>query len=293
MSTNSSTSTNASTEKDGAKRLTSDNNVLESSRDGARINDEDSNEASQKSDRNAEANSKQQRLLHFHRLNQEFLTKQQQSFQHKQSQGNPYTRDEETRLLHKKIDALEEQVQHLSHELRVTQDAHQVQRDQSLSEMELLCSELDRQKSRHDQIVESFRKRLIESETARIKMQDQLSAYMEKDIQREKDFKDTWKQATTRVKDDTKWVDEQMDIWKDSMEEHQKRLAEAKLRGRIDAELGGKEKLALSNTQGGGQTAVAGQGRRLLWSGSGDDACDNDSEDTDEEEMRMYGMILH
>jgi hypothetical protein len=279
-------------------------------------NDEDLNKTSQESFHDMEADTKQQQILCFRNLNKEFLTKRQQSLQDQQSQGKPYTRDEETQHLHEKIDALQELVQHLSHELRVTQDAHQLDKDQSLSKVELLCSELDRQNSRHAQIVKSFRKRLIESETARMKMQDQLSSYMEKDIQREKVFKDAWKQATTRVIDNTKWVDEQMDIWKESMEEHQKRLVEATLRGKIDAASGGKEKLAPleSNTRGKEQTAARGnrnessncnarnakseneklsQRRRRLWGESGNELGGNDCDDFDEEEMIMYGQVLH
>ena len=297
---------------------------------------EDSDEMPQES--NTEADLKQQRLQHFHDLNQQFLLatqqqgRQQQQIQqkqiqhpqiqqnqckqqHQQSQEKQFNHDEETQHLNQKIDALKDLVQHLSQELRMTQDAHQLNKDQSRSEIELLRSELDRQKSRHDQIVASFRKRLVESETARMKMQDQLSSHMEKDMQREEDLKDRWKQMTTRVLEDKNWVDEQMDYWKESMEEHRKRLGEAKLRGRMDAELegkgrstspepdngGGKKKTARgnihkninSNANNASENEVSSQRRRRLWGGSGggtiDESSDDDDDDTDEEELRMFG----
>jgi len=285
---------------------------------------------------------KQQRLQHFHDLNQQFLLATQQegrqrqqiqqkqiqhpqsqqkqiTLQHEQSQEKQCNHDEEKKHLHQKIDALQELVQHLSQELRTTQDAHQLNKDQSRSEIELLRSELDRHSSRHDQIVASFRKRLVESETARMKMQDQLSSHMEKDAQREEDLKDRWKHMTTRVLEDTKWVDEQMDYWKESMEEYRKRLGQAKLRGKMDAELegkgrstcpwpdngGGKQTVARgnsheisnSNSKSASDNEILSQRRRRMWGGRGggrgDGRSDDDDDDTDEEEMRMYGQILN
>lgn len=275
---------------------------------------------------------KQQRLQHFHNLNQQFLLatqhegrqqqqiqQKQSKLQHEQSQEEQCNHDEEKKHLHQKIDALKELVQQLSQELRTTQDAHQLNKDQSRSEIELLRSELDRHSSRHDQIVASFRKRLVESETARMKMQDQLSSHMEKDVQREEDLKDRWKHMTTRVLDDTKWVDEQMDYWKESMEEHRKRLGQAKLRGKMDAELEGKGRSTSPGPDNGGGTQTVARGnshessnsnsksasdneilsqRRIrMWGesggGGGDGSIDDDDDDIDEEEMRLYGQILN
>ena len=298
---------------------------------------EDSDEILQES--NTDTDLKKQRLQHFHDLNQQFLLatqpegRQQQQIQQKQiqhpqiqqkqsihqnehSQEKQCNHDEEKKHLHQKIDALKELVHQLSQELRTTQDAHQLNKDQSRSEIELLRTEMDRHSLRHDQIVASFRKRLVESETARMKMQDQLSLHMEKDVLREEDLKDRWKHMTTRVLEDKKWVDEQMDFWKESMEEHRKRLGEAKLRGVMDAELEGKERSTSPGPDngGGGQTAARGnshessnssansasenemsQRRRRMWGGSrggsGDGSSDDDDDDTDEEEMRIYGRI--
>jgi hypothetical protein len=151
-----------------------------------------------------------------------------------------------------------------------------------------------------------------------MKMQDQLSSHVDEDSQREEDLKDRWNQMTTCVLEESKWVDEQMDHWKESMEELRKRLGAAKLSGRMDAELGGRDRSTSPRSITGGDGTKAARNkinqssssdqrrrRRRRWGRSGDGSDDDDdddsdesddsddSDDTDEEEMRMYGQVLN
>lgn len=246
---------------------------------------------------------KQQQLRQFHERNQQFLQAQAQQQQHQlaieqQHQQHQLMIEQEAEMqkLNEQVYLLQEHVRQLSHELRITQDAHQLNKDQSRAEIEMLHTELERQNSRHEQIVSSLRNRLVESEMARMKMQDQLSSRMEEDAQRDEELRGRWKEMTTRVLEDKKWVDEQMDYWKESMEEHRKRLSGAKVRGRLDAALGGGE-------EGGGASAAKGRSppgsprsdaalrrsqQRRLW-GASDPGDESDSESSSEEGHRIFG----
>lgn len=210
--------------KPSAQHLPSDNNYAAGSSGGG-------------------SSEKDRQLQEFHERNQQFLQQAQsnqyqiQSVQQQQQQMQELHRAE-TEQLNMEIHELQEQVQQLSHELRITQDTHALNRDQSRAEIEMLHAELDRQNSRHEQIVSSLRQRLVESELARMKMQDQLSTRVEEDMQRDEELKKQWGSMNTRVLEDKKWVDEQIAYWKESMDEHRKRLSGAKVRGNFDAEIG-------------------------------------------------------
>ena len=181
---------------------------------------------------------------------------------------------------------LQEQVRSLSHELRITQDAHQLNNDQSRAEIELLRTELEHQNIRHEKITSSLRNRLVESETARMKMQDQLSKRVEDDTQREEELKARWKEMIDCVLEDKKWVDEQLTQWKDSQEEHKRRLSEARVRGTLDASVeGGKSSNGRIDTGGDGDNNQSGRkSQRRAWGNDNDD-----SESSDEEMSRMFG----
>ena len=257
--------------------------------------------------------SKERRLHDFHERNQEFLKSpenqqylaplnpepeevansyyldhqsQEEVYHHHLAEAEQLHRAE-TEELHQTIYQLQEQNQQLTHELRITQDSHQINKDQSRAEIEMLHTELDRQNSRHEQIVASLRDRLVESEMARMKMQEQLSNRMDGDAQREEELKTRWEAMAVRVLEDKQWVDEQMTYWKESMEEHRKRLDESKVRGRLDAELDkniGRKQNSSSHSLG---SDLSGRriNQRRLW---GADVEGDDSEE-DEEEARLFG----
>ena len=110
------------------------------------------------------------------------------------------------------IFTLQEQVRALSHELRITQDANELNKTQSRAEIDMLQSEINQQQVRHEKITASLRNRLVESETARMKMQDQLSKRMEEDTLRDEDLKARWKEMTACVLEDKEWMSQQMSI---------------------------------------------------------------------------------
>lgn len=62
----------------------------------------------------------------------------------------------------------------------------------------------------------------------KMKMQDQLSKRMEEDTLRDEDLKARWKEMTSCVLEDKEWMSQQMSYWKESMEEHKRRMAETK-----------------------------------------------------------------
>lgn len=239
-----------------------------------------------------EMDAKQRQLQQFHERNQQFLQSTQSQYQ-QQSQADEEHRAEKQEL-HNEIDQLQEQVVQLTHELSITRDSLQLHKDQSRAELEMLHTELDRQNSRHEQIVGSLRSRLVESEMARMKMQDQLSARIEEDVHREEELKSRWKAMTERVLEDKKWVDEQMDYWKESMEEHKKRLSGAKVRGALDAALGssststamgGKKGLKSSQTSSDSGERNRRVSQRRLWGASEE----GDDDEDDEEANRLFG----
>lgn len=118
------------------------------------------------------------------------------------------------------VSSLKEQVDQLSHELSVTRDALQLTKDQSIAEIHVLRTELDLQNSRHEQIVSKLRTRLVESELARLKLQDQLSTLMEGDVQREEVVKMRCEEISARILDSHKWVVAELNHWKKRNDEH-------------------------------------------------------------------------
>lgn len=287
---------------------------------------------------NNDGDSKQLQLRQFHERNQQFLSKlsqaesqesqyqeeaqqsqyersqtetqqsqyqqsqveSQQSQYQQQSQVETERHQAEAQQYHQEIYSLQEEVRALRHELCITQDTHQMNKDQSRAEITMLHTELERQNSRHELIVASLRNRLVESEMARMKMQDQLSHRMEEDATREDELKSRWKSMTTRVLEDKKWVDEQMNYWKESMEEHRKRLSGAKVRGGLDATLGNGSsppsgsdgKSSTSKTLSKSSGSIDGEemknrrmSQRRLWGAYEE----GEEEEEDEEEVRMFG----
>jgi len=233
--------------------------------------------------------TKEQELAEFHERNQEFLRKA--------AAVEALNQQDETAILNagtmteqQLIFTLQEQVRALSHELRITQDANELNKTQSRAEIDMLQSEINQQQSRHEKITASLRNRLVESETARMKMQDQLSKRMEEDKLRDEDLKARWKEMTACVLEDKEWMSQQMSYWKESMEEHKKRMAQAKdmgiLEAGIDTNNGGEN----NKRRGSGTIESETNNRRLsqrkLW---GDTEKDYETDSDDEEIERMFG----
>lgn len=101
----------------------------------------------------------------------------------------------------------------------------------------MLQSELKNQRIRHEEIVSTLRKRLVESEMARNRMQEQMMQLVEVENKKETAMNARWNEMILKVNEDAKWVDEQMACWKESLEEHEKRMDGAKARGEMNAEL--------------------------------------------------------
>lgn len=118
------------------------------------------------------------------------------------------------------VSSLKEQVDQLSRELSVTRDALQLTKDQSNAEINVLRTELDLQNSRHEQIISKLRARLVESELARLKMQDQLSTLVEGDAQREEKVKMRCEEMSARILDSHKWVVAELNYWKKRTDAH-------------------------------------------------------------------------
>lgn len=112
------------------------------------------------------------------------------------------------------ISTLKQKVNQLYHELSITRDAHQLSTDQSNAEIHMLRNELNLQKSCHEQIVSKLRNKLVESEMARTKLQDQLSTLMEEDVHRAEVLKIRFDEMSTRILDNQKWADEELKYWK-------------------------------------------------------------------------------
>jgi hypothetical protein len=141
------------------------------------------------------------------------------------------------RELQEQITFLVEKVQQLSNELQTTRQSHQLASDQSRAEIAMLQSELKNQRIRHEEIVSTLRKRLVESEMTRSKMQEQMMQIVEVQNKKETAVNSRWNEMILKVNEDAKWVDEQMACWKESLEEHEKRMEGAKARGEMNAEL--------------------------------------------------------
>ena len=234
--------------------------------------------------------TKEQELAEFHARNQEFLRKTAAA-------EAALNQQEETAILNggamteqQLIFTLQEQVRALSHELRITQDANELNKTQSRAEIDMLQSEINQQQVRHEKITASLRNRLVESETARMKMQDQLSKRMEEDTLRDEDLKARWKEMTACVLEDKEWMSQQMSYWKESMEEHKKRMAQAKdmgiLQAGIDTNNGGEN----NKRRGSGTIESETNNRRLsqrkLWGDTGEEY---ETDSDDEEIERMFG----
>lgn len=112
------------------------------------------------------------------------------------------------------ISTLKEKVNQLYHELSITRDAHQLSTDQSNADIHMLRNELNLQKSCHEQVVSKLRNRLVESEIARSKLQDQLFTLMEEDVHRAEVLKIRFDEMSTRILDNQKWADEELKYWK-------------------------------------------------------------------------------
>jgi len=233
--------------------------------------------------------TKEQELAEFHERNQEFLRKA--------AAVEALNQQDETAILNggtmteqQLVFTLQEQVRVLSHELRITQDANELNKTQSRAEIDMLQSEINQQQVRHEKITASLRNRLVESETARMKMQDQLSKRMEEDTLRDEDLKARWKEMTACVLEDKEWMSQQMSYWKESMEEHKKRMAQAKdmgiLEAGIDTNNGGEN----NKRRGSGTIESETNNRRLsqrkLWGDTGEEY---ETDSDDEEIERMFG----
>jgi uncharacterized coiled-coil protein SlyX len=84
----------------------------------------------------------------------------------------------------------------------------------------MLRTEIDLQNSRHEQVVSNLRKRLVESDVARKKMQDQLSTLLAEDVQRTDGLKIRFDELSTRILDTEKWAAEELNQWKGRRDEH-------------------------------------------------------------------------
>lgn len=142
-----------------------------------------------------------------------------------------------TRELQEQVTFLVEKVQQLSNELQTTRQAHQLSSDQYRAEITMLQSELKNQRMRHEEIVSSLRTRLVESELARDKIQEQLMHVVQEESKKEKAVNARWDEMAMKVNEDARWVEEQMSCWKDSLDEHERRMDAAKVRGELNAEL--------------------------------------------------------
>lgn len=140
------------------------------------------------------------------------------------------------RELQSQVAFLYEKVRQLSNELQTTRQSHQLSTDQSRAEITMLKCQLQRQKIRHEEVVSLLRKRLVEGEMAKNRIQDQMFLFVEEDTKKEQEMAQRLKEVALKVNEDTKWVSEQMSYWKESMEEHEKRMDAAKMRGELDAE---------------------------------------------------------
>lgn len=162
------------------------------------------------------------------------VTKIQLNTEQSTTNSNQKSRNRE---LQEQISFLLEKVQQLSNELQTTRQSHQLSSDQSRAEIKMLRSELKNQRIRHEEIVSSLRARLVESEIARNKIQEQMMSIVEEESKKERAANAKWNEITMKVNEDSRWVDEQISCWKDSLEEYERRLGAAKIRGTLNAEL--------------------------------------------------------
>ena len=230
---------------------------------------------------------RQQRLAQFHERNQQFLSQNNNN-------NMPAGNNNDTLHLNKEILQLQLQVRQLTHELETTREAYHLSSDKSRAEIALLQSQIEHENSRHEKITTSLRNRLVESELARAKMQEQLEDAFATKTKDEEKNKNRWMEMTSRVAEEKKWVDEQMDHWKESMEERRSRLHDAKMRGTIDAGVmddteNRAEKEVVPNES---KRTVAGRRsrQRQLWGKDDYTLNDDDDDDDDDSECdRIFG----
>ena len=180
------------------------------------------------------ADEKERQLQEYHKRNQQFLQSQQSNNGESMTTINNKSNNgsgDEILHLNKQILELKLQVRQLTNEVETTRDAYQVSSDKSRAEIAMLQTQIEHQNSRHEAITSSLRDRLVESEMARLKMQDQLVASIDSKMKSDEEMKTRWNQMCLRVGEETKWVDEQIDHWKQSMQDRRRRLHDAKLSG--------------------------------------------------------------
>lgn len=160
--------------------------------------------------------------------------------------------------LQEQVKFLCEKVQQLSNELQTTRQSHQLSSEQTRAQVNMLESELKNQRIRHEEVVSSLRERLVESELARNKIQDQMMQMAEEENKKELVMASRWNEMITKVNEDAKWVDEQMACWKESLKEHEKRMGAATVRGELKAELAESTKIdeAADENKVGEETAA-------------------------------------
>ena len=244
---------------------------------------------------------KERQLEAYHKRNQQFLQSQQSNesntaINNKSKNGN----GDEILHLNKQILELKLQVRQLTNEVETTRDAYQVSSDKSRAEIAMLQTQIEHQNSRHEAITSSLRERLVESEMARLKMQEQLVASIDSKMKSDEEMKTRWNQMCLRVGEETKWVDEQIDHWKQSMQDRRRRLHDAKLSGANGGDGGVVDGKDVNDDIGGGSGEVE-IGRRTvhqrrsvqrrLWGKddyhSSSDA--KDDHDDDSEGERIFG----
>ena len=236
----------------------------------------------------AEDEERQQRLAQFHERNQQFLSQSSQNNNNIIPAGN---NNSDTLHLNKEILELQLQVRQLTHELETTRDAYHLSSDKSRAEIAMLQSQIEHENSRHEKIITSLQNRLVESELARVKLQEQLEESLASKTKDEEENNNRWMEMTSMVAEENKWVDEQMDHWKESMEERRSRLHYAKMRGTIiDAGV-------MDDTENRAEKEAVDKGRagrrsrqRQLW--GKDDYILNDDDDDDDDDSecdRIFG----
>ena len=77
---------------------------------------------------------------------------------------------------------------------------------------------------------------------ARTQIQDRMVLFVEEDAKKEQGVIRRWNEMASKVNEDTRWVEEQMSFWKESMAENERRMGAAKVRGEVEAELPRKDK---------------------------------------------------
>ena len=232
---------------------------------------------------------KQQRLAEFHERNQQFLSQSRNKNNSQRESKNDFLH------LNKQILELQLQVRQLTHELETAQEAHQLLSEKSRAEVALLHTQIQNEKSRHEKITASLRNKLVESELERVKMQDQLRVSAETKIKDDNDVKLRCMEMASRIDDEKKWVDEQMDHWRESMEGRQTRFHDAKIRGTIDAGLVDNDRTEKEvNVKDLDTTSASGRRsrQRQLWGQEVDytDSKEEDDDDDDDTECeRIFG----